>query len=104
MRQKKKLVKMFLVVSVWLLTIVGCKVTDTVTPTPPPSATTPADLFSTSGHADGSAEAWIHWNGDNPPVVPTGCAKCHTAGGYLDYLDNGVVNAAAAPGILTCNV
>ena len=39
-----------------------------------------------SGHADGAAEAFAHWDLDVPPEVPTRCAKCHSGLGYLDFL------------------
>jgi hypothetical protein len=39
-----------------------------------------------SAHADASAEAFTHWNEDDPPVVPVNCAKCHSGDGFLDYL------------------
>lgn len=39
-----------------------------------------------SGHSDFEAEPFTHWDKDEPPEVPAGCAKCHSAYGYLDYL------------------
>lgn len=39
-----------------------------------------------SGHADRKAEAFTHWNGADPPMIPAECAKCHSTYGYLDYL------------------
>jgi hypothetical protein len=39
-----------------------------------------------SGHADAEAEAFIHWDEDDPAVVPVACAKCHSTPGYLDFL------------------
>ncbi|MCB9139292.1 MAG: hypothetical protein H6642_13175 [Caldilineaceae bacterium] len=39
-----------------------------------------------SAHADSEAEAFTHWNEDDPAVVPESCAKCHSQAGYLDYL------------------
>jgi hypothetical protein len=43
-------------------------------------------LWQTSAHADKTAEAFNHWNGDNPPAVSASCAKCHSSGGYQDFL------------------
>lgn len=43
------------------------------------------DAWSGSGHADAEAEAFVHWDEDDPPVVPTGCAKCHSEGGAMDF-------------------
>lgn len=56
-----------------------------------------------SGHADAEAEAFVHWDEDDPAVVPTNCAKCHSTGGYLDFLgadgsEFGVVDADAEIG------
>ncbi|MBK8481661.1 MAG: Ig-like domain-containing protein [Proteobacteria bacterium] len=60
-----------------------------------------------SGHADTAAEAFGHWDGDNPAVVPTSCGKCHSTAGFRDFLgDDGsaagkvdVAATAAAKGI-----
>jgi hypothetical protein len=45
-----------------------------------------AELWVGSGHADTEAEAFRHWDEDDPAVVPVSCAKCHSTGGYLDFL------------------
>lgn len=42
--------------------------------------------WASSGHADGAAEAFAHWDLDVPPEIPTRCAKCHSGLGYLDFL------------------
>jgi len=42
------------------------------------------DLWSTSGHADSEAEAFIHWDDDGE--IRTSCAKCHSTAGYRDFL------------------
>ncbi len=39
-----------------------------------------------SGHNNAEAEAFVHWNEDDPAVVPTSCAKCHSTPGYRDFL------------------
>ncbi|MHC4434848.1 MAG: hypothetical protein ACYTBS_23665, partial [Planctomycetota bacterium] len=56
-----------------------------------------------SGHADATAEAFVHWDADDPPEIPTSCAKCHSTDGYRDFLgvdgtDPGVVDNAAPIG------
>lgn len=56
-----------------------------------------------SGHADVEAEAFVHWNEDDPAEVPVECAKCHSSPGYLDFLGAdgstaGEVDAAAEIG------
>lgn len=42
--------------------------------------------WSGSAHADKTAEAFVHWNEDDPAEVPTSCAKCHSNPGYLDFI------------------
>ncbi len=60
--------------------------------------------FASSGHAAEGSEAFRHWDHDNPPLVPTGCAKCHSVGGFIEYASTGAVTAAAQPGAFTCSV
>ncbi len=43
-------------------------------------------LWAASAHADASAEAYTHWDEDDPAIVPSSCAKCHTTTGYQDFL------------------
>ncbi len=59
------------------------------------------EAYASSGHADSTAEAFRHWDGEDPAEVPTSCAKCHSAAGYMDYLGadgslEGKVDAAVA--------
>ncbi len=44
------------------------------------------DEWAGSGHADIEAEAFIHWNEDDPQGVPAACARCHSTPGYQDYI------------------
>lgn len=90
----------------------------TVSPTQPAPAPTEAaptaavtqvvvpneEAWAKSGHANASAEAFTHWNADNPAEVPISCAKCHTSAGFTDFLKNGKVTAAvpAPAGVITC--
>lgn len=37
-----------------------------------------------SGHADLTSEAFLHWQGDDPPLVSERCAACHSGFGALD--------------------
>ena len=46
-----------------------------------------------SPHADAKSEAFRHWDQDDPQEVPASCAKCHSSGGYQDFL--GVDGSAA---------
>jgi hypothetical protein len=43
-------------------------------------------LWSVSAHADSTSEAFTHWNEEDPAEIPTSCAKCHSQGGYQDYV------------------
>ncbi len=57
--------------------------------------------WSRSGHADTSAEAFSNWDEDGQ--VPESCARCHSRGGFLDFLGAdgtapGRVDAPAATG------
>ncbi len=40
--------------------------------------------WAASAHADGEAEAFRHWDEDG--IVKSGCATCHSASGYQDFL------------------
>ncbi|MCL7454745.1 MAG: hypothetical protein M8467_17040, partial [Anaerolineae bacterium] len=44
------------------------------------------DQWAGSGHADAEAEAFVHWDEDDPAEVPPSCASCHSSPGYQDYL------------------
>lgn len=61
------------------------------------------ELWANSPHNDEEAEAFRHWDEDDPAEVPDRCAKCHSAPGMQDFLgvdgsEVGVVNSAAALG------
>ena len=64
--------------------------------------------WANSPHADASAEAFVHWNEDDPAEVPTSCAKCHSTSGFMDFVgadgsEFGVVDAAAPIGeVIAC--
>ena len=66
------------------------------------------DDWAGSGHADATAEAFNHWNEDDPLEIPSYCAQCHSTPGYLDFLgedgtDAGTVDNAAAIGtVIEC--
>jgi len=67
-------------------------------------------MWASSGHADATAEAFRHWDEDDPKEVPTNCAKCHSGAGYLDFLgvdgtEAGTVdNAASVDTVISCEV
>ena len=61
------------------------------------------DQWLLSGHADGEAEAFTHWDEDDPPEVSSRCAKCHSTPGFQDFLgvdgtEAGTVDNAAPIG------
>ncbi len=66
------------------------------------------EQWAASPHNDAEAEAFVHWNEDDPAEVPTSCAKCHSTPGYLDYVgadgtEAGVVDNPAPIGTtVTC--
>ena len=43
------------------------------------------DQWAGSAHADRTAEAFRHWDEDDPQVVAAGCAKCHSEGGAREF-------------------
>ncbi len=76
----------------------------------PESVSEISEKWTDSGHGDTESESFVHWDEDDPPEVPTNCAKCHSAYGYLDYLgEDGteaqVVDSAATIGsVVNCYV
>lgn len=44
------------------------------------------EAWAGSGHNNSEAEAFIHWNEEDPAEVPASCAGCHTTQGRLDEL------------------
>ena len=63
------------------------------------------EVFRASGHADAAAEAFVHWDADDPAVVPVACAKCHTSAGYQEFVSAGKIAAdiPAPAGTLGCD-
>jgi len=84
--------------------IAGCdnEAAETTTTTSPPPTTTTATTapppaesalevpflaaWQGSAHADKTAEAFNHWNEDDPAVVSASCATCHSTPGFQDYV------------------
>jgi hypothetical protein len=100
------IIKLLVLMVAVLLAAAGCKLTvkDPPEPQTPGETYDPQALWEGSGHADATAEAFVHWDEDDPPVVPTSCARCHSNDGFLDFVDNGVVDSVANPGVLGCDV
>jgi hypothetical protein len=74
-----------------------------------PAVTIPfEDLWAGSAHADASAEAFKHWDAEDPAEVPASCAKCHSTSGFRDFVGAdgtapGTVDGPAAIGqVITC--
>ncbi|MHC5009489.1 MAG: chitobiase/beta-hexosaminidase C-terminal domain-containing protein [Planctomycetota bacterium] len=57
--------------------------------------------FHQSGHDHGGAEAFRHWDEDDPPLVQSNgnndCSRCHTSPGYEDYVADGSIDMAYMP-------
>jgi len=47
--------------------------------------------WETSGHADETSEAFRHWDEDDPAVVSTDCARCHSTDGFVEFIGSGEV-------------
>ena len=43
------------------------------------------EQWAGSAHAEQDAEAFRHWDEDDPAVVNAACAKCHSTAGYVDF-------------------
>jgi hypothetical protein len=44
------------------------------------------ELWMESPHNDETAEAFVHWDEDDPAEVPPACARCHSTPGYQDWI------------------
>jgi hypothetical protein len=100
------------------LVLVACgggTATDAVVATPEITEAPMAEIvipfmekWESSPHADATAEAFRHWDEEDPKEVPASCAKCHSETGYLDFLGAdgsaaGTVDAAAPIGtVVSC--
>ncbi len=74
----------------------------------PESVEAVSGKWELSGHSDAESESFTHWDEDDPPEIPTACAKCHSMEGYLDFLGAdgspaGVVDEPVRQGsVLSC--
>lgn len=66
------------------------------------------EQWANSPHAAADAEAFVHWNEEDPAEVPVECAKCHSTTGFMDFVGAdgsafGSVEAAAPIGqVIEC--
>lgn len=44
------------------------------------------EIWKASPHADDTAEAFRHWDEENPAEVPADCATCHSSTGFQDFV------------------
>lgn len=101
----KRRVGIFLLVA---LTLLLTSVSIVLAQTPAVGEIPFLQAWLSSGHADVNSPAFTHWNQDNPPQIPTDCAKCHSTPGFLDFLGQdgsqfGVVNKPAPVGtVIQC--
>lgn len=108
----KKYIWPLLIIFFLLGGLVAILIGQVVLPPEPPAESVVAisEKWTESGHSDSEAEAFIHWDEDEPPEIPANCAKCHSAYGYFDYLGEdgsqvNVVDAAAKTGsVVNCTV
>jgi len=54
------------------------------------------EQWASSGHGDMTGTPWRRWD---PGPVSNSCAQCHTAFGFLDYAENGIVEGLDAPSL-----
>ena len=108
----KKLVWPLLIIFFLAGGLVAILIGEMILPPEPRPETVEAisEKWSDSGHADFESESFVHWDEDEPPLIPENCAKCHSAYGYIDFLgEDGsqaqVVDAPANIGsVVTCFV
>jgi len=64
------------------------------------------EAWAMSAHADPNAEAFSHWDEDDPQEIPTSCAKCHSTPGHLDFLgaDGSAAGVVDMPAPVTSTV
>lgn len=60
-------------------------------PEPCPELPGIQEAWAGSGHAKSDAEAFRHWDEDDPAVIPLFCAKCHSSQGYIEFVTTGAI-------------
>ena len=74
----------------------GNQATATQAPAVPAVEVPNLEKWQASGHNNVTGEQFRHWDDAeaNPDGVPTACAKCHTSAGFIDFAQDGKVDAA----------
>lgn len=60
------------------------------------AAANKSEQWHVSGHGDSTGEPFRHWDDDGD--ISTSCARCHSSSGFIDYIEDGSVSAAAPLG------
>lgn len=62
------------------------------------------EQWAGSPHNTADAEAFVHWNEDDPAEVPSNCARCHSTPGYVEFVTTGenTSNFPAPAGTIQC--
>lgn len=89
----------FLILGAGLVLFAACGPSETPTPmiiretveVPVESGEMPVDVpfleqWMESPHNDEAAEAFTHWDEDDPAEIPESCARCHSTPGYQDWI------------------
>ena len=71
-----------------------CPTCETCPPPPVVEVVPFEEQWANSPHNAVDAEAFVHWNEDDPAEVPASCATCHSTTGYVNF-----VNGAEAVGV-----
>jgi hypothetical protein len=59
-----------------------------------PSVTDIVEAWLASPHADGKAEAFRHWDGEEAKEIPGTCATCHSGSGFVEFVRGDMAKAA----------
>lgn len=103
---KRTFLVLLVLIAIALVSWVAC--TSAKTASAPVDANMIGKQWWGSAHADIKSEAFSHWNdeevaeGQDLPVVPPTCAKCHSTTGFVDYIggDGSEAGKVDAPGVV----
>jgi hypothetical protein len=86
-QQPPQVVKETVVVTKEVEVVVTKEVEVMAEATPHPALDIPfVKMWEGSGHNDTEAEAFNHWNEDDPAEIPPACARCHSTPGFMDWI------------------